>query len=163
MAAQQAAVRIDPTGQEAQLQAARPSKAEAMAQNPQGVNRVPQAATVEQDPIPTIEVLLAGYERGGRAQVLQRLDITKKLTPTMVQNRIRGLGLSPAKTAQLNAHAEELIGRLTRRAPKTEIEALKRRLEDLCCSWGLRANLLATCSDYSILARLVACAVTMEQ
>ena len=128
----------------------------------QGGNRAQPAAAVEAD-IPPIEFLVAGFERGGRAQVLQRLEFGKKLTTAGVQAKIRGLGLSPAKTAQMQTHAEELVRRLTRRAPKTEIEALKRGLEDLCCQWGLRANLLSTCNDYTILAKLVACAVMMDQ
>ena len=112
--------------------------------------------------IQTVEQLLLSYERGNKAAALTRLELSS-ITQKQIETRIRGLGLSRDKTAQMEKITQELLRRLERGTPAAELEAMKIGLERLCCSWGLRASLLANCKNYGLLARLVAVAVTMEQ
>ena len=117
---------------------------------------------MEEEQIATVEQLPLGNERGERAPAPTRLELSN-ITKTQVDNRIKGLGLSPDKTAQMNRMTQELLKRLDRRTPEAELEAKMIGLERLCCTWGLRPNLLANCKHYGLLARLVAVAVVMEQ
>ena len=137
--------------------------------NPSAV-AVPHAAEIppaviprpSEDNIVTVEQLLLGYERGDRNPALERLELVK-VTKAQVESKIRGLGLNPEKTAQMQRLCNELMQRLDRNLPRVELDAMKVGLERLCCSWGVRVSLLANCKDYSLLAKLLAVAVTMEQ
>ena len=116
------------------------------------------------DDLPSIEQLIAKFERGTKPCALERLAITGKLTQASVNKKISGLGLNATKTASLTALSSELVERLTRRgAPAAELSVLKKRIERLAVEWGLPNKVVADTKDYGLLAKMVACAVVMEQ
>ena len=116
------------------------------------------------DDLPSIDQLVAKFERGAKPCALERLAINSKLTQASAAKKINGLGLNATKTASLTALTSELVDRLTRRgAPAAELSVLKKRIERLAVEWGLPNKVVADTKDYGLLSKMIACAVVMEQ